>query len=236
MVLNSFIGDTTAISNSFTRIFNRFTTANVQDVIIDLRYNGGGYVSLAERLDNYLVPTAGNGDVLLTYAYNDKYNSQDITDHYNKIGALNLPRVFFIGTQNTASASELTINCLKPYLNVQLVGPSNTYGKPVGFFPIPVGQWYIFPISFRTINKNGTGNYFGGLAPNFQVMDGLDRQWGDVNEYCLASVLHYISTGTYARTISPKLEQGQNKEILDANGSLGARLFKGSIGHTKAVW
>ncbi len=233
MVLNSFIGDTASIKSEFARVFNRFATSNVQDVVIDLRYNGGGYVSLAEELDDYLVPSSGNGDVLLTYAYNDKYTSNNITDRYGKKGNLSLSRVFFIGTQNTASASELVINSLKPYLNVQLVGPSNTYGKPVGFFPIPVGNWYIFPISFRTINKSGVGNYFDGLTPNYQVMDGLDKQWGDVNENCLASVLHFIGNGTYARAIAPRLQEGLSREIQDVNVKMGTKFFKGSIGRNR---
>ena len=94
MVLNSFIGDTTYLASEFDRIFTKFSNANAQEVIVDLRYNGGGYVSLAERMDNYLVPTAGNGDVLLTYAFNDKNTDQNITDHYSKRGSLNLSRVF----------------------------------------------------------------------------------------------------------------------------------------------
>ncbi|HWJ02259.1 MAG TPA: S41 family peptidase, partial [Verrucomicrobiae bacterium] len=106
-------------------------------------------------------------------------------------------RLFFIVSGSTASASELLINNLKPYMEVKLVGPRNTYGKPVGFFPIPVGDWYIFPVSFRTTNKNGEGNYFNGIPVNSTVSDGLDKDWGDVSESSLASVLSFIGTGAF---------------------------------------
>jgi hypothetical protein len=227
-VFNSFLGDTNEIKNEFVRVFNKFNTQNVQDVIVDLRYNGGGYVSLQTLLANYLVPTAGNNGVMLTEQFNDKYTAINETTRYAKKGTLNLSRLFVIVSQNTASASELLINSLKPYMNVQLVGPSHTHGKPVGFFPIPVFDWYIFPVSFRTINKNGEGNYFNGLSLNYQIMDGLDKAWGDRNENCLGSALQYIQTGSFARAgITPRMSAIE--EVQDGNARLGSTKFKGMI-------
>jgi hypothetical protein len=173
------------------------------------------------------VPNAGNGGVMLTEQFNDKYAQFDETMKFEKKGTLNLNRLFVIVSQNTASASELLINSLKPYMNVQLIGPSRTHGKPVGFFPIPVFDWYIFPVSFRTVNKNGEGNYFDGMALNSQVMDGLDKSWGDVQENCLASALHFIKNGSYAR-VSARV----NELIIDGNTRLGATKFKGAIGRS----
>lgn len=111
-------------------------------------------------------------------------------------------------------------------MNVILVGPSKTYGKPVGFFPIPVGDWYIFPVSFRSTNKNGEGNYFNGMDLNNQVADGLDSDWGDVNESALASVLKYVGTGAFRvptpAEIKPVVQVTTRNAILD-------RDFKGMI-------
>lgn len=84
-----------------------------------------------------------------------------------------------------------------------LVGPSKTYGKPVGFFPIPVGKSYIFPVSFRTTNKLGEGSYFDGIAVNKVVADGLDKDWGDVSESAFASILGYINNNGVFRTQQP---------------------------------
>ena len=227
-VFNSFLGDTNEIKNEFVRVFNKFNSQNVQDVIVDLRYNGGGYVSMQNILANYLVPTAGNNGVMQTEQFNDKYTAINETTRFAKKGTLNLNRLFVIVSQNTASASELLINSLKPYMNVQLVGPSHTHGKPVGFFNIPVFDWYIFPVSFRTVNKNGEGNYFNGFSLNYQVMDGLDKAWGDPHENCLGSALQYIQTGSFARAgIAPRASAIE--EVQDGNTRLGARKFKGAI-------
>lgn len=233
-VFNSFLGDTNEIKNEFNRIFDKFNTQHVQDVIVDLRYNGGGYVSVQNLLADYLVPAAGNNDVMLTEEFNDKYASYDATANFSKKGNINLNRLFFIVSQNTASASELLINSLKPYMDVQLIGPTHTHGKPVGFFPIPIYDWYIFPVSFRTVNKNGEGNYFNGLSLNYQVMDGLDKEWGDTGESCLGSVLHFIGSGSYARAaVSARERAGLTDEVLSSNARLGQPKFKGMIASPK---
>src|SRR5690242_8845885 len=193
LALNSFLGDTTELYNQFNSIFNNFQQQNVNEVIVDLRYNGGGYVSVAEKLADYLVPTAGNNQVMYKQTFNANYSSYDETTSYHKLGSVNVDKIFFIVSDNTASASELLINALKPYVTETLVGPAyNTYGKPVGFFPIPVGDWYAFPISFRTVNKDGNGNYFNGFTIDHPTADGLDKNWGDVNETSLKSIITYV--------------------------------------------
>jgi carboxyl-terminal processing protease len=228
---NSFLGDTTEIYSNFQRIFNRFSQQNVQDVIVDLRYNGGGYVSVSEKLADYLGNASTNGNVMMTQKYNDKYTQYNETTRFKKLGSLNLTRVFFIVSNSTASASELLINNLKPYLDVKLVGPSNSYGKPVGFFPIPVGDWYIFPVSFRTTNKNGEGNYFNGLTVDSKVSDGLDKDWGDVNESCLAGALKYITTGSFRMDESRTTIDNEVKVRVEANNlKLDGTTFKGAVG------
>jgi carboxyl-terminal processing protease len=153
LVFNSFLGDTAQISSDFNRVFSRFSREGVNELIVDLRYNGGGYVNLQERLANYLINSTYSGQVMMTEKFNDKYSNYNSTTRFSKLGSVNVSRIFFIVSSNTASASELLINNLKPFMDVRLVGPSNTHGKPVGFFPIPVGEWYIFPVSFRTVNK-----------------------------------------------------------------------------------
>lgn len=227
LVFNSFLGDTTEIYNEFNRVFNRFTQANVSDVVIDLRYNGGGYVSVQEKLANYLVPSSANGGLMMKQQYNDKYTQYNSTTAFKKTGSLNLSRVFFIVSSSTASASELLINNVKPYMETLLVGPGKTYGKPVGYFPIPVSDWYIFPVSFRTTNKNGEGAYFGGLPLNTQVADGLSKDWGDVSEASFASTIKFISTGSFRTTGA--VAYVENPEVKRSNAVLDAPAFKGTI-------
>ena len=227
LVYNSFLGNTSQVSTEFQRVFSRFASQQVTDVVVDLRYNGGGFVSLAEQLANYLAPASANGGLMMKQVYNAENSQKNSTTYFNKKGSLNLPDVYFIVSKSSASASELLINTLKPYMDVKVIGPNATHGKPVGFFPIPVGDWYIFPVSFRTTNKNGEGNYFNGLAVTAQVSDGLDKDWGDVSESCLASALRNISGGSYAReeSYSPLSPQ-----TIAGNSKLDAPFLKVTIG------
>jgi len=234
IVFNSFLGDTSAVYSEFDRIFSSFAQQNVSDVIVDLRYNGGGYVTVQEKFANYLANNAANGGVMMTQQYNDKYTQYNETTKFQKLGTLNLSRIFFIVGSGTASASELLINNLKPYLDVKLVGPSKTYGKPVGFFPIEVGDWYIFPVSFKSANKNGEGNYYGGLALDRQVADGLNKDWGDKDEASLAAVFKYLQTGAFARINEEVIGAASSKDykeadVIDGNKTLDAPAFKGMV-------
>ena len=224
---NSFLGDTAKTYSEFERIFARFTAANVNDVVVDLRYNGGGYVNVQNRLANYLVNTNGNGGLMMKQQYNDKYTQYNQNTVFKKMGTLNLNRVFFIVSNNSASASELLINNLKPYMDVKLIGPSKTYGKPVGYFNIPVGDWYIFPVSFRTTNKNGEGSYFDGFSLDAQVADGLDKDWGDLNESALAAAVRFITTGSARLATSPPYSE--DLRVSNANRILSTPSFKGTI-------
>ena len=131
------------------------------------------------------------------------------------------------------------INALKPFVDEALVGPAyTTYGKPVGFFPIPVGDWYTFPISFKTVNKDGNGNYFHGFTIDHPTGDGLDKDWGDVDENCLRSVLTYIKTGVYgwAHDGSVNISGATvNINLKTVNRALQPKAFTGAIGKQKFV-
>jgi carboxyl-terminal processing protease len=231
-VFNSFLGDTTKIYSQFQQTFSRFARENISDLIVDLRYNGGGYVTVQQKLADYLAPTSANGGLMMKELFNDKFTNFNTTDYFHKLGTLNLPRIVFIVSNNTASASELLINNLKPYMDVKLVGPSNTYGKPVGYFPVDVGDWYIFPVSFRSVNKNGEGNYYSGIAVNSQVKDGLDKDWGDLQEGCLSRAIRYLTTGSFTSRITSKEENDSYVEqpsVKAGNEVLERPAFKGLI-------
>jgi carboxyl-terminal processing protease len=235
LVFNSFLGDTTAIYNKFQQVFSKFAAQGVTDVIVDLRYNGGGYVSMQDKLANYLVKPSANGQLMMTQAFNDKYAQFfNESTNFSKLGTLNPDRIYFIVSSSTASASELLINNLRPYMDVKVVGPSKTYGKPVGYFPYPVGEWYVFPVSFRSTNKNNEGNYFGGMELDKMVADGLDKDWGDVSESSLASVLKHIGTGSFriaseGSTYQPNPVVDKGNEVLstvDFKGTVDARMLR----------
>ncbi len=197
LVLNSFLGNIDNMKKQFARSFEEFAANGATDLIIDLRYNGGGYVALQEELANYLVPSAKDKSLMYREQLNDKLSDLNSSADFGKKGTVEPKNIVFIISQNSASASEALINIMRPQLNVKLVGPSRSSGKPVGFFPIPVGDWYAFPVSLRIINANGEGNYFGGFTPDKVVADGLDKAWGDLSEDCLKAAHTYLGTGSF---------------------------------------
>jgi C-terminal processing protease CtpA/Prc len=227
LVLNSFLGDTSKIFSDFQRVISNFSSKNVTDIIVDLRYNGGGYVSVQEKLADYLAPTSANGSLMMKETFNDKHQNYNTSLYFKKTGPLNPNHVLFIVTQTTASASELLINNLKPYMDVKLVGEGHTDGKPVGFFPISDGDWYVFPVSFRSSNSQNYGGYFDGFTADGQAADGLDKNWGDPAEASLAKAIKYITTGTFTR--QEREIYKEDPAIISANKILNKTSFKGMV-------
>jgi hypothetical protein len=81
------------------------------------------------------------------------------------------------------------------------------------------------------VNRDGEGNYFNGIALNKQAGDGLDKEWGDVNENCLKTALNYISSGSYARMEARTQAEAKSLDptVLIGNTDLGKLRFKGSV-------
>jgi C-terminal processing protease CtpA/Prc len=227
MVINSFLGDTSQVASAFQNTINYFNSQNVTDIVVDLRYNGGGYVSTQQNLANFLAPAAANNALMMKETFNDKHQSYNSSLYFKKKGPLNPNHILFIVSEFTASASELLINNLKPYMTVKLIGPGNTDGKPVGFFPIADRNWYVFPVSFRSTNSAGNGEYFNGFTPDAVAADGLTKNWGEVTESCLAEAIKYITTGTF----TPQSVQNYKEDpaVLSGNHLLDQANFKGMV-------
>jgi len=191
LVLKGFITPTkTELDNCFAR----FKSANVEELIVDLRYNGGGMIDVSNRLASLIGGTALSGKVYTIYSYNNRYESQNTTINFLSLpNALSLGRVTFITTSGTASASELVINGLKPYMTVALVG-SKTHGKPVGMPVLKYNRfkWVFLPICISFRNVNNEGEYFNGLDVNVVAADDFNTPFGDINEASFAAALNYI--------------------------------------------
>ncbi|HYK77231.1 MAG TPA: S41 family peptidase [Daejeonella sp.] len=204
-VFNQFSGPSSV--NELITTINYFQSNGINDLIVDLRYNRGGYVTTQDPLANMLAPqSVGFGQkTMYTYVFNQKYSKWNETTKFYKTGSLNLNRIVFIVTPSTASASELLINNLRPVMQVKLVGEKNTYGKPVGFFPIPVFNYNIYPVSFKTVNSVGSADYYQGFPVDKNASDDLSRNFGDESEASLKEALNYLYTGNFTATAQKRI-------------------------------
>jgi len=177
--------------------FAALRTAGATELVLDLRYNGGGLVDIAVHLASLIGGTSTNGQVLLTYVHNDKVGPtlNKTTRFTNPDQALNLSRLIAITTRASASASELVINALRPYIPVTVIGDT-TYGKPVGQYGFTFCDKVLAAVAFSINNVNGEGSYFDGIAPTCTAIDDISHQLGDVAEGSFAEALTYIRTGS----------------------------------------
>jgi len=203
LVLNSFIEPTyTELDNSFAK----FKSEGVSDLVVDLRYNGGGSVDVSKYLASYIGGGKANEGVYATYTHNDKHPEFNNSIYFESFGnTLSIDKVVFITTSGTASASELVINGLKPYMTVALVG-SKTHGKPVGMYVFEYKEidWVFVPICFSLKNANGVGDYYDGLAVDVEASDDYTSPFGDVNEDSFSASLTYLGVSPVKRIKTQK--------------------------------
>jgi carboxyl-terminal processing protease len=201
-------GLTPTRSQEIEDTFNFFQSQGINELVIDLRYNGGGSVAVTEQILNYLAPPGANGRVMYTNRHNSKKTSNNRSVNFSKNGNLDLKRVIFITSRSSASASELVINCLTPYLDVVLIG-DRTYGKPVGSFPLSRfnrnlsgNNVELVPITFAIANAQNRAEYFDGFPVNFAVGDDPTRNWGDPEERRLKAAMDFVRTGGVSARLS----------------------------------
>jgi carboxyl-terminal processing protease len=197
--------------------FAGFRAAGVTNVVVDLRYNGGGLVSVAQLFGDLLGANRTATDVFSFTTFRpEKAEYNETRTFASEPQSIAPTRIAFIGTGGTASASELVINAMSPYLgtNMALVG-SNTYGKPVGQVALDLEQCddRLRVIAFKTENANRQGDYYNGLAAvvpqTCQASDDISRQLGDPAEASTAAAINFLLgrsctriLGTQARTLS----------------------------------
>lgn len=209
LTLRSFISTADA---QLRTAFATFRQNNVRDLIIDLRYNGGGLVSTAELLLNLLAGSQANQVAYETRFNPAKTSNQQTVRLQTLAETLPTLRIAFVTTGLSASASELVINSMVPYAQVAIVG-GRTSGKPVGqfAFDIPACDLRLRLVTFKTVNRNGSGDYFTGLpyAPYTSAggtacsaSDDLTRLPGDSAESMTSAALAWLDGGTCAVPIA----------------------------------
>lgn len=233
-------GVKTKMFSDFESIFSGFESSGVDQLIIDLRYNGGGAVNTAEYLADKIVPASADKKQMFYYKVNNVMDKDwGLTKEgedfapvlFNKKGSLNVTKVYFLVTKSTASASELLINVLKPYMNVQVIGSEKTYGKPVGFFGFPTGKGKamaeIYVTSFQMFNSAKSGDYFGGLALDKTTREDFLKDFGDPSEGFLAEAIYHIKNNSYS-TATKTAIASKDKLRVDKSSNIKNINFRAS--------
>lgn len=212
-------------------VFANFQSQNVTDLVLDLRYNGGGSVStaiwlssmIAGKKDEIMFTEEWNSDIQQLFEdQNPEFLINRFTDEMVKesdgdvifrqsINSLNLNRVYVLTTRSTASASELVINGLTPYIEVIQIG-GNTNGKPQASITLydsddfgrdganPNHNYALQPLVYEAANSEGVSDYYSGLVPNIELSENFGNLGvlGDINEPFLAQAISEI-TGIASR-------------------------------------
>lgn len=222
LVLNSF--SIVSAEKQLIDAVTQFKNANVNELVVDLRYNGGGYLDLANELAWMIGDSTLAGKTFEKLTCNDK-NTQSFcnsTDTFHQatqgfsvasgqaLPQLRLKRVFVLTSGNTCSASESVINSLSPFMQVVRIG-STTCGKPYGFsYKDNCGTSYAV-MQFKGVNAEGFGDYADGFAPSCPIADDLTKQRGDPAELMLGGALTFMRTGA-----CPVAKSGAQKSIAQA--------------------
>lgn len=209
--------------NQLQDAFTYFKQHQVQELLLDLRYNPGGSVPVAASLAAMIAPGASEGNTFVAYRGNSNAGSRasSFAAEISKLSSsvrrsfsqfagyrLGISRIYIFTGSHTASAAELLINALKPYITVIQLG-KQSLGKDMASFlikdyrnPQIVQKWEIYPMIFKLYNAAGKGDYSGGLVPD-QSADELSalplKPFGDLTDPLIQRCLVTINPGTKAR-------------------------------------
>lgn len=199
-----YTGFTNEFNSSLNNAFAQLESDGVTDLILDLRYNGGGSVETANDLCTMITGQFQGEEFISQVFNNDRNEDNGSTRRFNNtlgtgndgasINSLGLTRVFVITTNRTASASELILSGLDPYIEIIQVGTSTT-GKFEGSFLLydapapsfaraqanPGHRYVMLPLTFRSVNANGLTDYFDGFFPDIEIAEDF-RNYGTLGE------------------------------------------------------
>lgn len=196
-------------------IFNhKFSVEGVDEFVLDLRYNGGGYVECARLLGGLIIAKEHKKELFCIMKDNqERERKYEFTD-----GGSNqkLSRLFVLTSSRTASASEAIVNCLRPFMEVILIG-EKTEGKNVGSSVIENNtyEWSLSPIQFKIYNKNYESDYEQGFNPDYELNELRDKsnsdlyELGDPKEYLFSRALAIITGDRWTQFKNRKVETNE---------------------------
>lgn len=224
------------------KVFTRFKTAGVTDVVLDLRYNGGGYVSTARALCSILAPEAAmkKKERFLFKLWNENYmnhwksegrNDELYETFVDTLGInMNLNRLYILTGKGTASASELTLTGLTPYMDVVQIGDT-THGKFCGGIVLmpkhlwwdksasyyqEIKNWGMYVMIYKFSNKRND-EFPRGFAPKYVVKEYLLELYpfGDERDPLLGKALELITGKQVAKARSRRIQPALRELPID---------------------
>ena len=241
LMYNSFVAD---FDDELNAAFAQLKSEGVTDLILDLRYNGGGSVESAVDLAS-MITGQFEGQIFMKEQWNEKYQTyfeqndpERLINRFNKtirtgeaINSLNLSKVYVLTTNASASASELVINGLEPYINVVQVGETTT-GKFQASVTLYDSEdfgkeganknhtYALQPLVLKSANAQGKSDYVDGLAPDVSKREDISNlgTLGDPSEPFLQAALNHI----FGRNqIAPTAQQKRAEDNFKRIGESG---------------
>ncbi len=231
--------NSTSYDDEADAIFGKFKAEGIDHLIVDFRYNSGGYVSSAVNLASLIAPGVSSSSIFSKTKYNSylmaefaqlrNVQTPFLSKAQNLGNTLEGNRVYILTSGRTASASELIINGLKPYMDVYLIGEVTT-GKNVGSIPFEDEQneqnaYGILPIVSQSFNSEDQSDYTNGFAPNITLRESQERllPFGDVNELLLRTAIAQI-TGIPSGARFQQLDRKDMGSTLDTKIRFGVQI------------
>ncbi len=210
--------------------FALFAAEGATELILDVRYNGGGLISVAEFLSSLIGGVNTDGEIFARRVHNRlNSNFNEDTRFTGETNALNVNKMVVITTGASASASELVINGLAPFMDITLVG-EKSFGKPVGSYGYDFCDKTAVPIAFSNVNALDEGDYFDGFEVDCPVADDLTQPLGSELEGMLAEAITVMSTGACSVAAVQAKSTGQSATSKARGVLRGEAEFRGLIG------
>ena len=217
-------------------LFYQLSQEGVNDIVLDLRYNPGGYVTTAQMISTNLAPQEAIGNTFLKMTHNDIINRTDVLNFEESMLAnvtpINYENLYIITSANTASASEVVINCLKPYMPERLIQVGTaTFGKNVAQqlftdeVQAPMLEFWLTN-SLLSNAEDFSDYYTGGLQPDFEIAENFKGELGELGteqDSLMIPILKHIETGSFPTTETTEPESRSIDRKQHLNNSINLK-------------